>query len=155
MSEGLSPEVLHKVLSDRVADFKGKAKESGPSWVEIGSSEDATGLPKVVYEINSDSDHFEPRLRLIVSSAGDDFVSFPEILAVDESINAESEHAHITELQDDDHRDEGRLTNSSHIRGRTVDSESIIGPRSHSTSPEHISTYVVYIFTGSTTLIDF
>ena len=136
MSEGLSPEVLHKVLLDRAADFKGKAKEAGSSWVEIGSSEDATGLPKVVYEINGDSDHFEPRLRLIVSSAGDSFVSLPEILSTDESTSEESEHAYITDLQED------RLTGSSNTRGRTVDPESTNGPRSHSTSPEHISTYV-------------
>ena len=127
-------------------DPKGKAKETDSSWVEIGSSQDATGLPKVIYEINSDSDHFEPRLRLIVSSAEEELVSFPTTPFSDDDINVESQHAHIQELSDEIVQDADRLTIPSSSRGRSDDSS---GHGSHSTSPEPISTYVVdtyYIF---------
>lgn len=141
MSKGLSPEILHKVLLEsRAADVKGKARDTGSTWVEIGSSEDATGLPKVVYEVNGDSDHFEPRLRLIVSSAGDELVAFPVIPSPEEDTDEESQYAHITELQSDDTIEENHMRASSSSRGRSADTELAPVPRHHSVSPEHIST---------------
>ncbi|KAJ3559944.1 hypothetical protein NM688_g25 [Phlebia brevispora] len=137
-SIGLSPEVLHKVLLEsRTTDLKGKAKETGSPWVEIGSSEDATGLPKVVYEVNTDSDHFEPRLRLIVSNGEDDLVKFPAAPTVEDDSDSEDNHAHIEEITGDEVQDDDKLTIPSSSRGRTSESS---GHRSHSTSPEPLST---------------
>jgi hypothetical protein len=74
---GLSPEVLHQVLleSKPLSDPKGKgravdgADASSSSWVPVATSEDATaGFPRVVYEINTNSEKFEPRLRMLVNT---------------------------------------------------------------------------------------
>lgn len=143
---GLSPDILHKVLLDsQTANIKGKAKDIGSAWVEIGSSEDATGLPKVVYEINTDSDHFEPRLRLIVSSAEEEFVSFPTIPSPDNLLDVESQHAHITELENAMVQEDDQLIVTSSNRGRGAGSS---GHRSDSTSPEP-TRYVNHIFSIS------
>ena len=74
--------MLHQVqLESRpsASTDKGKARASGvdadadaaPSpWIPVATSQDATtGLPRVVYEINTDSDRLEPRLRVLVRSA--------------------------------------------------------------------------------------
>ena len=69
---------MHQVLLEsKTTDLggKGKGKDSGSPWVEIGSSEDATGLPKVVYEINTDSDHFEPRMAAVYLHASSRIVA--------------------------------------------------------------------------------
>ena len=139
--------MLHKVLletSTNDASTKGKEKERGEGWVEIGSSEDAAGLPKVVYEINSASNHFEPRLRVIVSTADDSPVSFPTFPT--------TSHAEPA-LEDDDSTaegasEEGRLAVPSTSRGR--DSGHTDGRRSLSTSPEPLSTYVPTVLQLST-----
>ncbi|PSR81314.1 hypothetical protein PHLCEN_2v6393 [Hermanssonia centrifuga] len=72
-SLGLSPDFLHQALLDTQtanSSSKGKAREgSSSTWVEIRSSQDRKGLPKVVYEINTDSDRLEPRLRLLVNTS--------------------------------------------------------------------------------------
>ena len=76
---GLAPDVLHQVLlqsnTTNVSE-KGKEREveidgpePGKTWVSVASSQDAsTGLPRVVYEINTDSDKLEPRLRVLVNT---------------------------------------------------------------------------------------
>lgn len=71
---GLSPDVLHQVLLESNPsdpNGKGKERETDQSpWVPITSSQDATGsLPRVVYEINTESDRLEPRLRLLVNAS--------------------------------------------------------------------------------------
>lgn len=83
---GFSPDVLQQVLLESKPreggsmDAKGKGRAfevDGPpassstdsSWRPVTSSQDAaTGLPRVVYEINTDSDKLEPRLRLLVNT---------------------------------------------------------------------------------------
>lgn len=76
---GLSPDVLHQVLlqsNTTTVSEKGKERavevdssEPGKTWVSVASSQDAsTGLPRVVYEINTDSDKLEPRLRVLVNT---------------------------------------------------------------------------------------
>ncbi|KAI0688629.1 hypothetical protein BC835DRAFT_1284270 [Cytidiella melzeri] len=77
---GLTPDVLHQVLletetlPDDTGKGKGKAREVGGTsssspWVPVASSHDTTaGLSRVVYEINTDSNGLEPRLRLLVDT---------------------------------------------------------------------------------------
>ena len=136
---------MHQVLLEsKTADFvgKGKGKTSGSPWVEIGSSEDATGLPKVVYEINTDSDHFEPRLRVIVSTSEDQLSSFPSFVGSPNTHNVvEPPRGYIEPVEDDASSPEEHLATPSTSRGRDYGS-SEVKPRSHSTSPEPISTYV-------------
>lgn len=77
-SAGFSPDVLHQAqLELRTSDSigKGKERETDPAlspWLPVATSQDAvTGIPRVVYEINTDSDRLEPRLRVLVNSAED------------------------------------------------------------------------------------
>ena len=135
--------MLHKVLLDSRTDLKGKSKETETSWVEVGSSEDASGLPKVVYEINSESDHFEPRLRVIVSNADDNIVSFPALPPSETELSEQLAHATIEDIEEAP-PDESKLAVPTESRGRDAGSSG--GKRSHSTSPEPIMTCVVTIF---------
>ncbi len=63
--------------SNTTVSGKGKEKakewdsaEFASPWVSLASSQDAsTGLPRVVYEINTESNKLEPRLRVLVNTA--------------------------------------------------------------------------------------
>lgn len=77
---GYPPDKLHQVLLQSKSSDpsgKGKAKETDAAWVPISSSEDHTGLPRVVYEIKADSDRLEPRLRLLVHSSEEKSLVLP------------------------------------------------------------------------------
>lgn len=84
---GLSPEILQQVLLERNAPIppsrrpstKGKEKETDPiTFDEQSPSERSPHLfPRIIYELDTDSDEIEPRLRLLTDSDTEFAVALP------------------------------------------------------------------------------
>ncbi|KAK7689507.1 hypothetical protein QCA50_007299 [Cerrena zonata] len=70
-SLGLSPELLHQLLqeahSSSIASFKGKEREQ-PHFLldgtQISTDIDSSKLPRITYELNTESNEIQPRLRM-------------------------------------------------------------------------------------------
>lgn len=68
---GLSPELLHRLLQEAhtssIASFKGKEREQSHfllDGTEISTEVDSSKLPRIMYELNTDSNEIQPRLRM-------------------------------------------------------------------------------------------
>lgn len=71
LSLGLSPELLHQLLQEAhnssIASFKGKEREQTHfllDGTQLTTDVDSTKLPRITYELATDSKEIQPRLRM-------------------------------------------------------------------------------------------